>query len=214
MTMQRHDIRGEDMKAPADDNQAVLYATAPGEPDPLEEVGRRLLLEIGEDPDREGLRGTPSRFAKWWREFSEYDPGEVETLFELKTQGQVVAVSDIQVWSLCEHHLLPFSCSVTIAYRPGKAVLGLSKFARIAHRHAHRLQVQERLVSDIADEVAAVSGSPDVAVIAQGEHLCMSMRGIRTPATMTSSVFLGIFESYGPQREELIATVAHGRAGR
>ncbi|MFI1015132.1 GTP cyclohydrolase I [Streptomyces sp. NPDC020965] len=189
----------------------VLDEDAAGLPDPLEEVARRLLVEIGEDPDREGLKETPARFARWWREFSGYDPGEVGTLFPLRTQGQIVMVSDINLWSLCEHHLLPFSCTVTIAYRPRGDVLGLSKFARIAHRHAHRLQVQERLVRDIADEITAVTGSDDVAVIAQGEHLCMSMRGIRTPALMTSSVFNGIFNEYGPARQELVTTVFPGR---
>ncbi|CDR13093.1 GTP cyclohydrolase [Streptomyces iranensis] len=181
--------------------------------DPLEDIARRLLIEIGEDPDRDGLKQTPARFARWWREFSEYDAGEVNTLFPLVTQqGQTVAVSDVHLWSLCEHHLLPFSCTVTIAYRPNGDVLGLSKFARIAHRHAHRLQIQERLVQDIAAEVSAVSGSPDVAVIARGEHLCMSMRGIRTPALMTSSVFNGVFDDDGPARQELIATVFPSRS--
>ncbi|MFE2179362.1 GTP cyclohydrolase I [Streptomyces sp. NPDC059455] len=176
--------------------------------DPLEDIARRLLIEIGEDPDRDGLKQTPARFARWWREFSDYDAGEVNTLFPLVTQqGQTVTVSDVHLWSLCEHHLLPFSCTVTIAYRPIGDVLGLSKFARIAHRYAHRLQIQERLVQDIAAEVSTVSGSPDVAVIAQGEHLCMSMRGIRTPALMTSSVFNGVFDDDGPARQELIATV-------
>ncbi|MFJ2211771.1 GTP cyclohydrolase I [Streptomyces sp. NPDC101062] len=178
--------------------------------DPLEEIARQLLVEIGEDPDRDGLKETPSRFARWWREFSDYDAGDTTTRFPVSTSGQVVIVSDIQVWSLCEHHLLPFNCSVTIAYKPLGEVLGLSKFARIAHRHAHRLQIQERLIQDIADEIGAVTGSPDVAVVAQGEHLCMSMRGIRTPARMTSSVFRGIFEEYGPARQELITITFPG----
>ncbi|MGP3969781.1 GTP cyclohydrolase I [Streptomyces sp. 6N223] len=172
--------------------------------DPLEAVARQLLIEIGEDPDRSGLRGTPERFARWWREFSNYQAGQVETLFPLHTDGQIVMVSDINVWSLCEHHLLPFSCALTIAYKPGEHVLGLSKFARIAHRHAHRLQVQERLVREIAEEISKVTGTDDVAVIGHGEHLCMSMRGIRTSALMTCSFFDGIFRDYGPPREELI----------
>lgn len=151
----------------------------------------RLLVGIGEDPERDGLKDTPARFARWWREFSTYDAGEVGTLFRLPADGQTIMVSDIRLWSLCEHHLLPFSCTIGIAYRPSGEVLGLSKFARIAQRHAHRLQVQERLVQDIADEIGKVTGTPDVAVTAQGEHLCMSMRGIRTPALMTSSVFRG-----------------------
>ncbi|MEE2050840.1 MULTISPECIES: GTP cyclohydrolase I [Nocardiopsis] len=172
--------------------------------DPLESVARQLLVEIGEDPDRSGLEDTPRRFARWWREFSNYQAGRVETHFPLRTDGQIVMISDITVWSLCEHHLLPFSCVLTIAYKPGDHVLGLSKFARIAHRHAHRLQVQERLVRDIAEDIAKVTETDDVAVIGRGEHLCMTMRGIRTPALMTCSVFEGVFREYGPPREELI----------
>ncbi|MFE2944889.1 GTP cyclohydrolase I [Streptomyces sp. NPDC059255] len=194
-----------------EENQDGSPAASEDGVDPLEDIARRLLVEIGEDPDRDGLKETPARFARWWREFTLYDAGEVETLFPLRTAGQIVLVSDIKVWSLCEHHLLPFSCKVTIAYRPRGDVLGLSKFARITHRHAHRLQVQERLVRDIADEITKVAGSEDVAVIATGEHLCMSMRGIRTPAAMTSSVFSGIFEEYGPARQELVATVFQTR---
>ncbi|WP_329171558.1 GTP cyclohydrolase I [Streptomyces sp. NBC_01477] len=185
-------------------------AVEPQPRDPLEDLARRLLLEIGEDPDRDGLKETPARFARWWREFSRYDAGNASTTFPLVTSGQLVIVSDIQVWSLCEHHLLPFNCSVTIAYKPLSEVLGLSKFARIAHRHAHRLQVQERLVQDIADEVGSLTGSADVAVVGRGEHLCMSMRGIRASAKMTSSVFRGIFEDYGPARQELVAITFPG----
>lgn len=203
--------RAAGVEAEADPAAGTAAEHGPA-PDPLEDVARRLLIEIGEDPDRDGLKETPARFARWWREFSAYDPGEVGTLFPLHSQGQTVMVSDINVWSLCEHHLLPFSCAVTIAYRPRSVVLGLSKFARITHRHAHRLQVQERLVSDIADEVSAVTGSDDVAVIAVGEHLCMSMRGIKTPAMMTSSAFRGVYEEYGPPRQELITTVFHARS--
>jgi GTP cyclohydrolase IA len=165
----------------------------PREEDPLVGLARQLLKEIGEDPDRDGLRETPARFARWWREFINYEPGSVGTLFESIGTKQLVVVSDIQVWSLCEHHLLPFNCSVTIAYRPADRLLGLSKFARIAHRHAHKLQVQERLVSEIAEDIAVISGAEDVAVIAKGEHLCMSMRGIKAAAQMTSTAYRGAF---------------------
>ncbi|MFJ7272722.1 GTP cyclohydrolase I [Streptomyces sp. NPDC099050] len=172
--------------------------------DPLESIARRLLVEIGEDPDREGLLDTPRRYAKWWREFVNYDAGKIETLFESVAENQMVLVSDMQVWSLCEHHLLPFNCSLTVAYRTHQNLLGLSKFARIAHKHAHKLQVQERLVADIADEIALITGSPDVAVIGRGEHLCMTMRGVRTGAVMTSAVMRGVFGEEGPQRTELL----------
>ncbi|MFJ4828910.1 GTP cyclohydrolase I [Streptomyces sp. NPDC088747] len=177
--------------------------------DPLVDLAQRLLKEIGEDPNRDGLRQTPERFARWWREFIDYDPGTIDTLFETTTTSQMVVVSDIRVWSLCEHHLLPFNCSVDIAYRPTRQLLGLSKFARIAHSHAHRLQVQERLVAGIAQEVADITGAEDVAVIAKGEHLCMTMRGIKASAEMASTSFLGAFGNDSSLRGELLALLRH-----
>ena len=173
------------------------------EEDPLVGLARQLLKEIGEDPDRDGLRDTPARFARWWREFINYEPGSVGTLFETSSTEQLVIVSDIEVWSLCEHHLLPFRCSVMIAYRPASRLLGLSKFARIAHRHAHKLQVQERLVADIAEDVATLTGAADVAVVAKGEHLCMTMRGIKAAAQMTSTAYRGDFGTDPALRGEL-----------
>jgi len=176
-------------------------------PDPLEDLARQMLAEIGEDVTRDGLRDTPARYARWWREFTNFDPGRVDTLFETTTRGQLVIVSGIEVWSLCEHHLLPFNCSLTIAYRSTKQLLGLSKFARIAHQHAHRLQVQERLVADIAADIARITGSDDVAVIGHGEHLCMTMRGVRTSARMTSTSFQGVFAEESGARSELLSLV-------
>ncbi|MEY9945249.1 GTP cyclohydrolase I [Kitasatospora sp. GAS1066B] len=184
--------------------QALAYEEPPQQ-DPLVDLARRLLKEIGEDPDRDGLRETPERFARWWREFIDYEPGAIATLFETTTTSQLVIVSDIKVWSLCEHHLLPFNCSVTIAYRPTERLLGLSKFARVAHRHAHRLQVQERLVADIARDIAEITGAADVAVIAKGEHLCMTMRGIKASALMTSTAYRGAFGEDSALRGELLA---------
>jgi GTP cyclohydrolase IA len=178
--------------------------------DPLEELARQLLLEIGEDPQREGLQDTPARFARWWREFTTYNPGTVDTVFPLLNVGQMVLISDIVVWSLCEHHLLPFSCNISIAYRPTDQILGLSKFARVAHQHAHKLQVQERLIADIAEDIQYLANSDDVAVVGRGEHLCTAMRGIRTPAIMTSSILGGIFAEDGPARQEFF-TAIYGR---
>ncbi len=162
--------------------------------DPLEEIARALLVEIGEDPEREGLRDTPARYARWWREFIGHEAGRIETAFQSVSSNQLIEVSGIRVWSLCEHHLLPFWCDISIAYIAQKQIVGLSKFARIAHKHAHRLQVQERLTAEIADTVQEVAESPDVAVRAGGEHLCMTMRGVRTPASMSTSVLRGEFE--------------------
>lgn len=174
--------------------------------DRLEQIGRDLLVELGEDPDRPGLADTPRRFASWWREFIDHDPGRFDTTFEAIHIDQMVAVTGMRVWSLCEHHLLPFYCDLTLAYiADGGRILGLSKFARIAHLHAHRLQVQERLVTGIADELQAVTDAESVAVVASGEHLCMTMRGVQTPATMHSSVLRGLFKDDDKARAELFS---------
>jgi GTP cyclohydrolase IA len=163
-----------------------------------------LLLAIGEDPDREGLCDTPRRFADWWAEFIDHDPGRTDTAFEAAEADQMVVVSGLKVWSLCEHHLLPFWCDVAIGYVAADRILGLSKFARVARRAAHRLQVQERLTKDIADEISRLTGTPDVAVLARGEHLCLTMRGVRTPAVMTSSVMRGAFREDPAARSEFL----------
>ncbi|WP_328332158.1 MULTISPECIES: GTP cyclohydrolase I [unclassified Streptomyces] len=191
-----------------DDDLDVLSAAK--EKDPLEAIARQLLLAIGEDPDRDGLQETPARYARWWREFTRYETGSVDTLFETTASGSLVAVSGISVWSLCEHHLLPFSCRFTIGYLPQNKILGLSKFARVAHQHAHKLQSQEQLSQQIADDIERLTGSPDVAVIGRGEHLCMAMRGIRTPATMTTAVWRGALQD-SALRSELIALTSDGR---
>jgi GTP cyclohydrolase I len=170
----------------------------------LQEIGRDLLLAIGEDPDEPRIKDTPLRFAKWWREFIEHDPGKVETVFASDQTDQMVVVSGMKVWSLCEHHLLPFWCGVSIGYIPRGQVLGLSKFGRIAHHCASRLQIQERLVQEIAQSVKDYTRSEDVAVLAQGEHLCMTMRGIRTPALMTSTVVTGKFRTDPMTRAEFL----------
>lgn len=173
----------------------------------LEAICRDVLLAIGEDPDRDGLRDTPRRWANFWREFMEYEPGTLNTTFKSVSTDQMVVVSGMRIWSLCEHHLMPFWCDVSIGYIAQERVLGLSKFARIAHKYAHRLQLQERLVTQIADEVAKFTESKDVAVLAVGEHLCMSMRGISTPALMKSSVMRGVF-LHGPSaRQEFLSLV-------
>jgi GTP cyclohydrolase I len=161
--------------------------------DRLLSLCRELLTAIGENPDREGLQDTPRRWADWWREFIEYNPGTTDTTFSAVSSDQMVCVSGMRVFSLCEHHMLPMWCDVAIAYIPTNKVLGLSKFARIAHQFAHQLQIQERLGQQIADEVSRITDTSHVAVLLKGEHLCMSARGIRTPGTMTSSVMRGNF---------------------
>ena len=170
-------------------------------------LGRELLLAIGEDPDREGLRETPRRWADAWREFIEYDPGTTETTFASVASDQLVCVSGIRVASLSEHHLLPFWCDISIGYIPNAKVLGLSKFARIAHQFAHRLQLQERLGEQIADEISRITGTQNVAVVLKGEHYCMAARGIRSPARMTSSVMRGVFRTESQIRMEFLRLI-------
>ncbi|MGW8177379.1 MAG: GTP cyclohydrolase I [bacterium] len=170
----------------------------------VEQAVRDLLIAIGEDPGREGLVETPARVARFWKEFIEYDPGKTTTAFESITHSQMVAVGPMRVWSLCEHHLLPFYADVTIGYIPTNKILGLSKFARVAHQHAHALNVQEKLVVEIADTVTQLADTEDVGVIAYGEHLCMTMRGIKTPSKMVSSVMRGAFRNQAETRGEFL----------
>lgn len=170
-------------------------------------LGRELLIALGEDPDREGLRDTPRRWADAWREFIDYDPGTTDTSFSSVATDQMVCVSGIRVWSMCEHHLMPFWCDVAVGYITGDRVLGLSKFARIAHQFAHQLQLQERLGHQIADEICRIIDTEDVAVVLKGEHLCMSARGIRTPGLMTSSVMRGVFRAESDTRMEFLRLI-------
>jgi GTP cyclohydrolase I len=172
--------------------------------DQLQLAAQLLLRAIGEDPDREGLTGTPARFARWWAEFIDYDPGRIETMFAAEQYDEIVVVHGLQVWSLCEHHLLPFTANVTIGYLPADGVLGLSKLARLAHQAAHRLQLQERMTLQIADAVQKSAATEHVAVVARGDHLCMSMRGIRTPGSLRTSVLRGVFRDEPETRNEFL----------
>lgn len=172
---------------------------------------KELLIALGEDPNREGLKETPRRIANFWQEFIEYEAGKIDTTFSAVKHNQMVCVTGMRVWSMCEHHMLPFWCDVSIAYIADDKVLGLSKFARIAHKHAHKLTLQEQLVSDISDELVGILKTEDVAVMAKGEHLCMTARGIRTPHRMISSALNGQFHK-AEQRQEFFNLVNSGGA--
>lgn len=177
----------------------------------LEHVGLALLLAIGEDPDRSGLKDTPKRFARAWRDFVEYDAGNSMTAFDSISKDQMVVVSGLRVYSVCEHHLMPFWCEIAIGYIAVHKVLGLSKFARIAHRHAHKLQIQERLVEQIGAEVMKATGARDVAVFGRGEHSCMVTRGIKTAGLMSCSFLRGKFKRDAKSREEFMLIAGVGR---
>ena len=178
-----------------------------GEPR-LEQIGRELLEALGYDPTKEGLRETPGRWARWWEEFIHYDPGEVDTSFEETVASQLVVVSGIRLWSVCEHHLLPFDLNVAIGYVPHGRLLGLSKFARLGQAAAHRLQLQERLVGQLLEGIKALTQSPDVAVAARGRHLCLEARGVKSRATASSLVVSGRFEEFGLQQSFLALAMA------
>jgi GTP cyclohydrolase I len=178
----------------------------------LEALGRQLLKLLGENPTDPRVVDTPRRWAKMWREFLAPPDGAMNTAFaHPRGDDQAVVVRGMRVWSMCEHHLLPFWCDIAIGYVPRDSVLGLSKFGRIAHAAAHKLQLQERLVREIADRVHEATGSQDVAVLAEGEHLCMTMRGIKTPARMISSVLDGRFRE-AALRAEFISLARNGHS--
>lgn len=166
-----------------------------------EQAVRDLMAAVG-ITDTPHTIDTPARVARWWQEFMDHDPGNLGTTFPMDQTDQMVVVSGIDVWSMCAHHLLPFSASVTVGYLADEQVLGLSKFARIVGQAAHRPTTQEQLVEDAADAIEKHAGTPDVAVIASGVHLCMAMRGVKIPATMTTSVTRGRFRSLPETRAE------------
>ncbi|WP_197085184.1 GTP cyclohydrolase I [Saccharothrix sp. ST-888] len=170
---------------------AAILRPAPRDRRPVDTVRvtslvRQLLDAIGEDPDREGLVDTPSRVARWWAEFLDHDAGSVDTVFNHTTDADgLVLLRGIEAWSLCEHHLLPFRLNVSIAYVPHAKVLGLSKLVRQLRAHTHGLQLQERITDQVAAAIAKAAGTDDVAVYAEGEHLCMSMRGVEASGVRT-----------------------------
>jgi GTP cyclohydrolase IA len=175
----------------------------------LYHIGRSLLMALGADPEQEDLVDTPRRFADWWREFIEYDPGQTETCFEQREVGQLIVVSGIRLYTICEHHLLPFWCDATIGYIAERKLLGLSKIPRIAQQYAHQLQTQERLGAQIADEIRRVTESNDVAVLLKGEHLCMVARGIRSSGSMMTLTAHGKFREVPEARAEFLALTKH-----
>lgn len=166
---------------------------------------RELIIELGEDPTREGLRGTPARIADMYEEiFSGYDT-DSELSVQFSEDSDAVVVKDIKFYSMCEHHMLPFFGRVSIAYMPNGRVFGVSKLVRLVEKYAKRLQIQERMTKDIADELYA-QGVKGVIVLSDAEHLCMKMRGVRNDATMTSSAFRGVYERK-ENREDVIAMI-------
>jgi GTP cyclohydrolase IA len=195
--------------------------TSNGTPEPVGRVDharaeaavRELLIAVGEDPDREGLRDTPARVARAYAEVFaglHVDPDAVlQTTFD-EHHDELVLVKDIPVYSTCEHHLVPWHGSAAVGYIPGEdgRITGLSKLARVVDLYARRPQVQERLTSQVADAVMNRLQPYGVIVVVQAEHLCMAMRGIRKPGAVTvTSAVRGIFKSDPRTRAEALSLV-------
>jgi GTP cyclohydrolase I len=183
-----------------------------GKVDPMENAVRRLIREMGEDPRRDGLQRTPGRVAASLRYLTSgyhQDPLKVlnGALFDV-AYDEMVIVKDIEIFSLCEHHLLPFFGRCHVAYIPTKKVIGLSKIPRLVDVFARRLQVQERLTSQIAQTIMDVINPYGVGVVIEAKHLCMIMRGVekQNSVAVTSSM-LGIFRKKMETREEFLSLV-------
>lgn len=184
----------------------VLAPSGPVDTERVAVLVGQLLAAIGEGPGREGLSDTPARVAAWWRSFFSPEPAIPTCFTEQHLSGQLVVISGMSVWSLCEHHLLPMNLDVAVGYLPVGEVVGLSKFGRIAQHYAGRLQVQERFTRQVADEIAVGIGSNDVAVAVCGTHLCMSARGVRMEAARTTTVQAsGRFESNPVLSQQFLA---------
>ena len=174
---------------------------------------RQIIQLLGENPEREGLQDTPKRAAKAMQFLNagyqqSLDEVVNNAVFESQTD-EMVLVKDIELYSMCEHHLLPFIGKCHIAYLPNGKVLGLSKFARIVDMFARRMQIQENLTREIAEAVQDVTQARGVAVVIEARHLCMMMRGVeKQNSSMSSSVMLGDFRSNQATRQEFLMLVS------
>jgi GTP cyclohydrolase I len=199
----------------AGDKNTNAPARAP-DPQRLPELIRELLFEIGEDPKREGLADTPRRVAETWRFFTQGYGQDIGALLagaivEDSHDGTVL-VKDIDFYSLCEHHLVPFFGNCHIAYVPDKKIIGLSKIARVVEVYSRRLQVQERLTNQIADALQFHLEPRGVAVLVEARHLCMSMRGVeRHNAAVTTTALRGRYEKDASMRAEFFAQLGTAR---
>jgi GTP cyclohydrolase I len=194
---------------------AVGEPSRPVDLDRIEQAVREILDAIGEDPARDGLQRTPSRVAAMYAEmFSglHEDPAEHLTVTFEADHDEMVMVRDIPLHSMCEHHLVPFHGVAHVAYIPGDdgRITGLSKIARLVDGFAHRPQVQERLTSQVADALVDALHPRGVFVVIEAEHLCMSMRGVRKPGSLTvTSAVRGLFKDSQATRAEAMSLIGH-----
>jgi GTP cyclohydrolase I len=180
--------------------------------DPIADLVDALLLELGEDPSRQGLRATPERVSRALRELTEgyrVKPEEVvaDAIFE-QDYDEMVVVKDIPFYSLCEHHMLPFFGEVHVGYLPKGKVIGLSKIPRLVEVFSHRLQIQEQLTKQVAEALNQALSPQGVGVVIEARHLCMEMRGVETPGgRMMTSCMLGTFRRDPRTRAEFLELV-------
>ena len=177
--------------------------------DPIAEIVESLLVELGEDPDRQGLKATPDRVSRAMRELTNgygVKPEEVVAgaVFD-QDYDEMVIVKDIAFYSLCEHHMLPFFGQVHVGYLPKGKVIGLSKIPRLVEVFSHRLQIQEQLTREIAEALNVILVPKGVGVVIEARHLCMEMRGVETPGGhMMTSCMLGTFRRDPRTRAEFL----------
>lgn len=171
----------------------------------IEKLVRELIVQLGENPDREGLLGTPERMADMYEEiFAGYCMNsELEISFSEEIDS--IIAKDIQFYSMCEHHMLPFYGKINIAYIPSGKVFGISKLVRLVEKYSRRLQIQERLTKEIADEIMRM-GVKGVLIVAEGEHLCMKMRGVRNSSLIMTIAHRGILQQK-ELREPVLALI-------
>lgn len=198
--------------------EILLHDKEGAKPETIASLVRRMIALIGEDPEREGLKKTPERYEKALKFLTSGYHQNVEHLLNGATfsvcYDEMVVVKDIEFFSLCEHHLLPFFGKAHVAYLPTKKVIGLSKVARLVNMFARRLQIQERMTSQIAKAIEEKIAPQGVGVIIEARHLCMQMRGVeKQHGQAVTSAMLGAFRENKQTRDEFLALVGKKQNG-